>query len=142
MDISNLIIYIIPLILGLFIISIIPNDDKQSIKAFSLLLSSLMVILTIDLWYLFDVSIENYQYCFEFLAIPSYEIYFSLGIDGITVGFLLLTVIIMHLCFLAADTNIKQYKQLVLNMLLIQLFLTLTFMTTDLFFFIFFLKAF
>jgi NADH:ubiquinone oxidoreductase subunit 4 (subunit M) len=47
----------------------------------------------------------------------------------------------MHLCFLAADTNIKQYKQLVLNMLLIQLFLTLTFMTTDLFFFYIFFES-
>jgi NADH-quinone oxidoreductase subunit M len=68
-----------------------------------------------------------------------YNINFSLGIDGISLPFIFLTTFIMFLCILSVDPEMDNCKQYVINLLFIELFLLISFMTTDIFcFYVFF----
>jgi NADH:ubiquinone oxidoreductase subunit 4 (subunit M) len=67
------------------------------------------------------------------------NVHFSLGIDGISLAFILLTTFIMALCIANCNTTVNKAKDFVFYLMLIELFLMISFMTTDLFcFYVFF----
>jgi NADH-quinone oxidoreductase subunit M len=72
---------------------------------------------------------------------PEYDLNLTFGLDGISLCFLLLTAFIMPICIFASKSIITNYKQFIVYLLLIELFLTLTFLTTNLFFFYVFFEG-
>jgi NADH:ubiquinone oxidoreductase subunit 4 (subunit M) len=66
---------------------------------------------------------------------------FSLGIDGISLVLLALTVFIMPLCIISASSVETDTKKFIIYLLLIELFLIISFITTNLFFFYVFFES-
>jgi NADH-quinone oxidoreductase subunit M len=80
----------------------------------------------------------QFQFCFNFL-LPSAISEFSGGIDGFSLCLILLTAIIMPICIYAGVNVTKKMNEFMACILLIELFLIISFVTTNMFvFFIFF----
>ena len=123
------------------IIFLIPRNDHQGIRLFSLGSTLIFFAMTIDLLYWFDTLAEDYQFeCFIPL-IPEYDLNLTFGVDGISLCLLILTAFIMPMCIFASKNITTNYKQFIIYLLLIEWFLTLTFLTTNLFFFYVFFEG-
>src|SRR5271170_2944690 len=76
-------------------------------------------IFILILFYEFDKSVFGFQFSQEVNIITSYDIFFSVGVDGISMCFMLLTAFIMPLCIIAAESIKKLSKEFVIYLLLI-----------------------
>lgn len=128
-------------IIGTVIISNLNSYKKNSInfiKLIALAASIINLILSLIIFILFNNGINQFQYLQEHYNIQSFEIY--LGIDGISIYFILLTTIIMPLALLSNWYSIKEnIKSYVIIILLLESLLLAVFMTLDvMLFYIFF----
>jgi NADH-quinone oxidoreductase subunit M len=92
------------------------------------------------IWYWFDASRQGFQFTSYIPLLSEYNVYFSLGLDGISLSFLLLTTLIMYICMESCKkTDIKNAKLFIFCLLSIELFLIISFITTDILcFYVFF----
>ncbi|CAM9119528.1 unnamed protein product [Choristocarpus tenellus] len=128
------------LFFGLVILSFIPSTQKILLKQFALSISSLAFVLSLLLWVKFDQSTSDFQFVIESLWLPILNINFILGVDGISLFFILLTTLIFPICFLASWSSIKtDLKSYLICFLSIEIILILVFTSLDLLlFYIFF----
>lgn len=133
--------YMLTLAAGIAILYFIPKDDRQDVIGTALVVSGSMLFITIDLWCNFDLSELGYQYACQIPLIAEYNLVFSLGIDGISLVLLALTVFIMPLCIISASSVETDTKKFIIYLLLIELFLIISFITTNLFFFYIFFES-
>jgi NADH:ubiquinone oxidoreductase subunit 4 (subunit M) len=139
--------------------------QQDLVRSISLVSSTCCFLISIFLWVLFDRSSTHYQFILydvylSFLGLIEYEEFFSVlkntplqnrflyfyhfivsfGVDGISLFFLLLSTFITPLCLLTSyKCNLILVKDYCLCLLFLELFLILTFTSTDLIsFFIFF----
>ena len=136
-------VYVIGLlIVWTIIISFIPRRyEKSYIAPLSLGASISFFFNCILLWYHFDYEQIGFQYFFEIPLIPEYNLVLSCGLDGISMCFLLLTAFIMPICLLSCGTIYVNYKQFVVYVLLVEIFLVMSFCVTNLFFFFVFFES-
>jgi len=83
----------------------------------------------------------GFQFVARWTLIKKFNIELILGIDGISMCFLILTSFIMVLCWFAALQIRVRYREFVLCLLLIEIFLLLSFTMLDLFFFYVFFES-
>jgi NADH-quinone oxidoreductase subunit M len=83
----------------------------------------------------FDKSNLGFQFLYRIDIAAQYNLSFTLGADGISMVFLLLTLFIFPLLFLSAWTIKKAPKEFITYLLLMELLLVLTFTSLDLFYF-------
>jgi NADH-quinone oxidoreductase subunit M len=134
-------ILIIFLAIGTTVISLFPRKEKQGIHLVSLTISVYFFFMCLSFLYFFDTTEPGYQFYTEVPIIPEYCLYFSLGLDGHSLPFLLLTAYIMPICIYAAEPIENDFKDFVVYLLLIELCLTLTFLSTNAFFFYVFFES-
>ena len=132
-------IILLPL-LGAIIILFIDNSDVVKIKNVALTSSMFAFFLSTFLWVFFDRSTSKFQFMEEFLWIPSSNINFYLGVDGISLFFVILTTLLVPLCILASWESIKVYvKEYMIAFLLMETLLIIVFTILDIvLFYIFF----
>ena len=82
-------LFLMPLI-GCGIIFFIPKENTLIIKQTGLNISLLTFILSLYLWINFDNSTANFQFVTKIDWIPYSNLSFSLGIDGISLFFVIL----------------------------------------------------
>ena len=129
------------LLASLFFLFFIPVRYVQTIKIFSLIVTSLILFLSCTLLVGFDCN--NYYfsnvvtYAFGSSLI---NFSFSFGLDGISLFFFILTSFLIFLCILFIWNDIR-FKEFTLNLLLIELLLLLVFSVLDLFLFYVFFEA-
>jgi len=129
------------LILSLFILFIIPNNDLKTVRSFSLLISGVVLVLSTYILSEFDFNISYYQNVeilnlgFDFLNINFY-----FGLDGLSVYFFFLTALLIFICVLFSWESDK-LKENVFNLLLLELLLLLVFSVLDLLLFYVFFEA-
>lgn len=131
---------IVPL-LGIFFISAFFNDlnvHAKMIKVVALFTSILNLFISTIVYILFNFSSNQFQFVQECHSINNYDFY--LGVDGLSLYFVLLTTIIIPLSLLSnwssISDNIKSY---VIIILLLETLLLAVFMVLDiLLFYIFF----
>lgn len=115
--------------------------DKKTMAQGGFFLSSLIFIMTLKLLSDFDLNCKGYQYEASYTVLPQYNLNFSVGIDGISLLFLLLTTFIMPLCFLATASNKKYTFEMIICLCFLEFFVILCFVTTNLFFFYIFFES-
>jgi len=93
------------------------------------------------LWSAFDYQTEGFQFVYRISLIDKLGIDFIIGVDGISLCFLILTVFIMALCWFASLQIKTNYKQFIVCLFLIEVFLILSFTMVDLFFFYVFFES-
>lgn len=82
--------------------------NEIAIKVVALITGLINFILSLILYSRFDPNTSNFQFG-EFISwIPSYNIHYVLGIDGITIFLILLTALLTPVCVLCSWTAIKE----------------------------------
>lgn len=141
----HMLLYLLLLIplLGIFIISTnisynTSDLNNKYIKIVGLSASILNLICSLLIFILFDFSINQFQFVQEYCEISSYDLY--LGIDGLSIYFVLLTTIIVPIALLSNWTSINQnIRSYVIIILLLETLLLAVFLVLDiLLFYIFF----
>ncbi len=95
---------------AIFINYIFKHNKENIIRYWSLLNTAITLLLSIVLYLKFDPTVSGMQPYFnvKFPWIPSFNIFYSLGVDGISLLMILLTSLLCFLCILSSWT-IKKY---------------------------------
>lgn len=130
------ILLMLPL-LGILLILIFGSDNSQ-IKRIGLLTSILNLIVCLIIWGEFDSNIVGYQFVQEFNHLDF--CHFNVGLDGISLYFVILTSFIIPISLLSTWDNIgDSIKSYVIIFLLLETLLIAVFVVLDiLLFYIFF----
>lgn len=127
-------------ILAIFSISIIPKQNILFIKRLSLMLSIAIFLLSLYFYIFFDVHTSYYQW---FTSFKYWEgIYYSIGLDGISLFFIILSTFLIFICILVNWESVRfRIKEYTLLLFLLEFFLINVFLSLDLVFFYIFFEA-
>jgi hypothetical protein len=75
------------------------KSDKELMKQIALLISLLNLVISIYMWFQFDYNSTSYQFVYEFNNLNF--CHFHVGVDGISLYFVLLTTFITPICILS-----------------------------------------
>lgn len=128
-------------VVGTILVSSVDAYKKSSItyiKSIALIASIINLIISLVMYLLFNNSTNQFQFVQEHYNVQLFDIY--LGIDGISIYFVLLTTIIMPIAILSNWDSIKEnVKSFLIIMLLLETLLLAVFMVLDvMLFYIFF----
>ena len=121
----------VPIVCGLILLAVGRDDRPGLTRNLSLVGSILSFLVTIPLYTGFDSSTAAMQFVEKALWIPAFAVNYHLGIDGISLWFVLLTAFITIIVVLAGweviTTRISQYMAafLILSGLMIGVFVAL-----------------
>ena len=103
-------IIFLPLLGALFIFLFRDNKDNNKSSIYVSLFTSIAnLFLTLFLWYSFDNNISAFQFVEEKNWISGL-IKFKVGIDGISILFVILTAFITPICIISCINSIKEIK--------------------------------
>jgi len=127
-------------ILGILFITIIPEYKVNLIKQVALITSIFTFITSLFLWVLFDNSSSKFQYIEHYSWMSLFNVHFFLGIDGISLFFIILSTFLVFICILNSWLSIKKHqKKYYICFLLMSSFLIVVFSVLDvIIFYIFF----
>ena len=111
-----------PLIGALFILFIKNNPENNNLNAryVAIFTSFTNFALTIYLWFLFDNLSSDFQFVENREWLRGY-VNFRLGIDGISIFFILLTALIIPICVLSVISSIKsRLKEFLVTLLVLE----------------------
>ena len=132
----------VPLI-GTILVSSLDSYKKNSekfTKSIALIASVINLILSLVIFILFNSSTNQFQYVQEHYNVQLFDIY--LGIDGISIYFVLLTTIIMPIALLSNWDSIKEnVKSYLIIMLLLETLLLAVFLAVDIMLFYIFFES-
>ena len=139
----SLLLLIVPLI-GISFVTIEANYglslvNNIKVKSIALITSIINLVISLIMFILFDFSSKQFQFIEEHYQISYFDIY--LGVDGLSIYFILLTTIIMPIAILSNWNSIqsKNVLSFVVIMLLLETLLLAVFLVLDiLLFYIFF----
>lgn len=139
----NLLLYIIIfLLVFILIIIFIPSSNIKFIKQLSLSFSLLIFILTLVLWIFFNNELGNFIFVSHLPWLSNFNIYYSIGIDGISIFFIILTAFLTPICMLISwNSIVYKTKEFFLMLLITELLLINVFAVLDLFFFYVFFES-
>ena len=136
-------IIFIPLIGALFIFIIRGNTKtvEKNSKYVAIFTSLVNFLITIFLWFSFDNSTANFQFVEEKNWMSGY-ISFQLGIDGISILFILLTTFIVPICIFSGIQSIKfKIKEFLIAVLVMETLMLGVFCSLDLVIFYLFFEG-
>lgn len=138
---QNILVYtsFIPLI-GILLLTFISSEQQKLLKVVALNFSAFPFLIFVFIWGGFKKSVGTFQFVTKILWIPILNLNVTLGIDGISLFFLLLTTLLIPLCILISWNSIQfNLKGYLISFLLIEFFLIGVFCVLDvLMFYIFF----
>ena len=130
-------------VLGSLLLVLIPEDtteNKSKIKNIALSVSLINFIVSIFLWIQFDSNTTDYQFVYEFTRLSF--CHFNIGVDGISLFYVLLTTFITPIALLSNYSNInKNVKFFVISFLLLESLQIALFVVLDLFLFYIFFES-
>ena len=111
-------------ILGAGVLFFLPAQAHVLHRQISLLISCLTFLLTCVLWIQFDNSSSEFQYVETFSWLSNQNISFSLGIDGISLFFLVLTGFLVPVCLLVGWVSVQDFvKEYCIAFLILESFM-------------------
>src|SRR5882672_7709016 len=130
----------IPLAGALLLLSL-PRRDRD-IRVFSLVVTLFTFVLSLHLPVLFHRSQTGFQYELDRAWIPTPNIHYHLGVDGISMWLVVLTTFLTPLCVLISWKSIhERVKEFFIILLVLETALIGVFVAIDLFVFYFFWEA-
>lgn len=87
---------------GAFFISFFGENSKTNIRQIGLLTSGTTFVVSLFLWVLFDAGSADFQFVVEIPWLSSININLVLGLDGISLFFVILTTLFTPICLLAS----------------------------------------
>jgi len=121
----------IPLV-GVVIVALIPANREREIKWFSVILSTIPLVLSIVMWALFDPG-QGMQFAEEASWIPTLDVYYRMGVDGISLPLIFLTTLLTTLSLFYSAYTIKvRVKEFFVLFLLLEMGMIGVFVALDL----------
>ncbi|MFH1215660.1 MAG: NADH-quinone oxidoreductase subunit M [Pseudomonadota bacterium] len=115
---------------GAFILLFLPGENVQRI--WTMVVTSVTAVISFPLYSGFDSTTARYQFGEHASWIPSLNINYTVGIDGISLLLVLLTTFIMPLCVLGSWTYIqKRIKEFMICLLVMESAMLGVFMALD-----------
>ncbi len=129
-------------IIGGFLIFAIPRRHEMLARGASLALSLVAFVLSLPLYLNFDKTTAKMQFTETYSWIPSWNIKYAVGVDGISVLFVLLSTLLTILCVTVSWTAITdKVKEFYGSLLLIEGSMIGVFCSLDFFLFYIFWEA-
>ena len=126
---------------GALLLLVFPRRDRD-IRLFALIISLLTFILSLHLPAHFDRAGTDFQYQVNKSWIPTANIHYHMGIDGISLWLVVLTTFLTPLCVLISWQSIHdRVKEFFILLLVLETGLIGVFVSLDLFLFYFFWEA-
>lgn len=137
LNIQNLLIYILLFpIFGILFLLVIPSRQERLLKLVALNSACLSFTGSLLLWGFFQKSTSSFQFVVKLLWLPILNFNLTLGIDGISLFFLLLTTLLIPLCLLASWNSISfNVKEFLIAFLILDFLLIGCFCVLDILFF-------
>ena len=131
---------LLPIVGALFIFFINSDKNNKSTKYVSLFISLANLLLSFYLWIVFNKDTSDFQFVEnrEWLGIINYKV----GIDGISILFVVLTTFITPLCILSVNSTIKyRLKEFLISILVMESLMIGVFCSLDLVIFYLFFEG-
>lgn len=133
-----LLLLIVPIIGSVFILSVPRIDNsmeaENEMKSIALMTSLITFLISIFLWIEFDPSTSEYQFITEFNELSF--CHFNLGVDGISLYYILLTTFITPIALLSNYNNVYiNIKYFLVSFLVLETLQLFVFLVLDLFLF-------
>src|SRR5512144_1412621 len=125
----------LPLVGAAFIITIRGEPDvaARNARNVALLTSLTTFVLSLGIWFGFDPATPGFQLEERQLWMPDFNISYHMGVDGISMMFVLLSTLLIPICILASWTTIQQrVKEYMVAFLFMETMLVGTFCALDL----------
>ena len=117
------------------------NKNTNTVKYVALFTSFVNFLISIYLWFLFDHSISTFQFIEDKEWIKGFVNY-KVGIDGISILFIILTTFITPLCIISVNNTIKNnLRDFLIAILIMESLMIGVFCSLDLFVFYLFFEA-
>ena len=133
---------IIPIIGSIFLLPVSPigQEGQDKMKKIALLTSLINFIFSIYLWVQFDSNTTQYQFVYEFNELSF--CHFNIGVDGISIYFVLLTTFVTPVALLSNYNTInKNLKYFLISFLLLETLQIAVFVVLDLLLFYIFFES-
>ena len=134
---------LLPTIGALFILLSRSNSESkyQSYKYVALFVSITNFFISIYLWFIFDPNITNFQFVESRIWLHDF-INYKVGVDGISILFILLTTFITPLCIISVNKTIKfKLKEFLIAILVMESLMIGVFCSLDLVIFYLFFEG-
>ena len=133
---------VLPTIGSLFIFFVQSKNSKyQSSKYVALFISLANFLLSLYLWYIFDNTTSEFQFLEERKWIGGF-INYKVGIDGISILFIILTTFITPICIISVNSTVKnRLKDFLIAILLMETLMIGVFCSLDLIIFYLFFEG-
>lgn len=140
---ENVLIYIAALpFLGILLLTVLPSNNSNLLKIIALNFSSLPFIGFLFIWAFFKKSIAQFQFSTKIYWMTTFNLNLTLGVDGISLFFLLLTTMLIPICILLSWSSVKKdLKEYLIAFLLLEFFLIGVFCILDLLLFYIFFES-
>ncbi len=131
----------LPLVGSIFIFLTKSQKNNRGAIYISLFTSIAVFLLSLFIWYSFDKSSSEFQFIEEQSWINDF-IKFKLGIDGISILFIILTTFITPICILSCVNSVtERVKEFLISILILETFMIGVFCSLDLVIFYLFFEA-
>ena len=131
----------LPLVSAIFIFLSISKKKNNSAIYISLFSSIATFLLSLFIWYSLDKNLADFQFVEEKSWIND-SIKFKLGIDGISILFIVLTAFITPICIISCINSVKtRVKEFLIAILILETFMIGVFCSLDLVIFYLFFEA-
>ena len=131
-------------VVGIFFMLLIRNNDDQSSQNLThtaLWITFLNFIISLSLLFSFDLNNPDFQFVEKYAWIES-GISYHLGIDGVSILFVILTTMLVPICILASYESIKfSVKEYLISFLALETFMIGVFCSLDLVLFYLFFEG-
>lgn len=143
MENSFLITYILAItLIGGLLILLIPRNKENLIRYFGLLISIVVFIISLIIYFQFDKGKTGFQFNHKVFWIQNLNVSYSVGIDGISLLLLLLTTFLTPLTLISSWKAIDQkVKEFTFFMTMLELGMIGVFVALDMFLFYVFWEA-
>jgi len=133
---------LLPTIGAIFILFAKSSNDKyQSSKYVALFISLANFLLSLYLWYIFDNTSVDFQFLENREWLAGFVNY-KVGVDGISILFIILTTFITPICIISVNETIKhKLKEFLIAILIMETFMLGVFCSLDLVVFYLFFEA-
>ncbi len=133
-------------LVGVMAILIIRHEDAEVVatnaRNVALFVSCGVFLISLMLWFGFDQSTAEFQWVENIPWMTDFGIAYHMGVDGISVLFVILTTLLTPICILASWTSIKErVKEYMICFLILETFMIGMFCALDLFLFYIFFEA-
>ncbi|MBI4041716.1 MAG: NADH-quinone oxidoreductase subunit M [Deltaproteobacteria bacterium] len=99
-------------VVGMLIVALLPSSQKNWVRWSSLLFTFLPLCLSGILFLNFDQALADMQFVEKTSWIPTFNIHYAVGVDGLSITLILLTTLLSFLCVIASwgiEAGLKGY---------------------------------